>query len=373
MVSRPKRRWATLGGTGTSTEATDFGPVIAAIWLNAAHERGVCHVPGGPARWRVAQCQLRRLRERSSRAASTGPTPRARVSERRAARPGVTRWCGSDQLTRLRDRSTSQGEQRVTSIAAGRKVAPGHAAVEVLKANGVAVVFGLNGDHVLRLYDGLADLGGITHVTVKHENNAALAAEAYGRLTGRPGVAITTAGPGALNSISGVASAMASGAPLVSLTGAVPSGAALESFHGVDVVDFTERAFGSIAKSSRRVTRAADIQGAIGAAFELAVAGRPGPTHVEVTRDVLEGDPFDAAPPAAAAAVSADVSPDLDLALGRIRRARRPVIVAGKGAWYPLASAALIALAEALEAPVCHTWEGHGAMPTVHPLSLGPD
>src|SRR6266851_9489866 len=226
------------------------------------------------------------------------------------------------------------------TITIGRKVAPGHAAIEVLKANGVEVVFGLNGDHVLRLYDGLADLGGITHVTVKHENNAALAAEAYGRLTGRPGVAITTAGPGALNSISGVASAMASGAPLVSLTGAVPSDAALETFHGVDDVDFTERAFAAIAKSSRRVTSAADIQGAIGDAFGLAVAGRPGPTHVEVTRDVLEGDPFDAASSAPTPAVSAEVAPDLDRAVERIRAARHPVFVAGKGAWYPLVSAA---------------------------------
>src|SRR5207237_8368216 len=86
---------------------------------------------------------------------------------------------------------------------------------------------------------------------------------------------------------------------------------------------------------------------------------------------VLEGDPFDAAPAVPAPAVSVEVAPDLDWALERIRAARRPVIVAGKGAWYPLASAALVALAEALEAPVCHTWEGHGAMPTVHPLSLG--
>src|SRR5438552_10512195 len=258
------------------------------------------------------------------------------------------------------------------STATARMVAPGHAAIEILKANGVDVVFGLNGDHVLGLDGGVADVGGITHGAVKHENNAALAAEAYGRLTGRPGVAVTTAGPGALNSISGVASAMASGAPLVSLTGAVPSDAALETFHGVDDVDFTERAFAAIAKSSRRVTRAADIQAAIGDAFELAVIGRPGPTHVEVTRDVLEGDPFDAAPPAPAPAVSAEVAPDLDWAVQRIRAARRPVIVAGKGAWYPLVSAALVALAEAVEAPVCHTWEGHGAMPTVHPLSLGP-
>src|SRR5438552_4188400 len=235
------------------------------------------------------------------------------------------------------------------STATARMVAPGHAAIEVLKANGVEVVFGLNGDHVLRLYDGLADLGGIAHVTVKHENNAALAAEAYGRLTGRPGVALTTAGPGALNSISGVASAMASGAPLVSLTGAVPNGAALETFHGVDEVDFTERAFTPITKSSRRVTRPADIQVAIGDAFALAVAGRPGPTHVEVTRDVLEGDPFDAGLPDPAPAVSAAVAPDLDQALERFRAARRPIIVAGKGAWYPLVSTALVTFAEALE------------------------
>jgi acetolactate synthase-1/2/3 large subunit len=260
----------------------------------------------------------------------------------------------------------------VTNTAVARKLAPGHIAAEVLEKNGVEVVFGLNGDHVLRLYDGLADIGGITHVTVKHENNAALAAEAYGRLTGQAGVAITTAGPGALNSISGVASAMASGAPLVSLTGAVPSGAALETFHGVDEVDFTERAFGPLTKSSRRITCASDIQQALTDAFALAVAGRPGPTHVEVTRDVLEGDVIDAPDPTPAPTPSADVASDLDAALQRIRIARHPVLVAGKGAWYPAVSAGLVALAEALEAPVCHTWEGHGAMPTVHPLSLGP-
>ncbi|MER3405425.1 MAG: hypothetical protein C4289_09960, partial [Chloroflexota bacterium] len=79
--------------------------------------------------------------------------------------------------------------------AAGRRLAPGHAAVEALAVNGVEVVFGLNGDHILKLYDGLADTPSIRHVTVKHENNAVLAAEVYGRLTGRPGVAVVTAGP----------------------------------------------------------------------------------------------------------------------------------------------------------------------------------
>src|SRR5688572_22898038 len=180
------------------------------------------------------------------------------------------------------------------TIETRRKVLPGHAAVEVLKVNGVEVVFGLNGDHVLKLYEGLADAPEITHVTVKHENNAALAAEAYGRLTGRPGVAVTTAGPGALNAISGIASAYASGAPVVHLSGAVPSGAALETFHGVDEVDFTERAFRPVTKWSTRVTRPADVPGALSEGLARAVDGRPGPVHVEVTRDVLEAEAFEA-------------------------------------------------------------------------------
>ena len=252
-----------------------------------------------------------------------------------------------------------------------RRRAPGHAAVDVLRANGVDVVFGLNGDHILKLYEGLADTAAIRHVTVKHENTAALAAEAYGRLTGRPGVAICTAGPGALNAISGVASAYAAGAPVVQLTGAVPTGAALETFHGVDAVDFTARAFAPVTKASERVTRAQDIPAALTRAFALAAAGRPGPVHVEITRDVLEGAPFDTPPAVPAPRPAAAPSPDLDRVLDRVRRARRPVMVAGKGAWYPVASAALVAFAEALGAPVAHTWDGHGAMPTVHPLSLG--
>jgi len=253
-----------------------------------------------------------------------------------------------------------------------RKVAPGHAAIEVLEANGVEVVFGLNGDHVLKLYDGLADTPSIRHVTVKHENNAALAAEAYGRLTGRPGVALVTTGPGALNSISGVASALAAGAPLVHVSGAVPTSAALEAFHGVDSVDFTERAFAPVTKSSIRVTRAGDVAGALTRAFELAVDGRPGPVHVELTRDLLEGEPLETPAPRPARQPSAGLAPGLDRAVERIRAARRPLIVAGKGAWYPAVGAALVELAEALGAPVAHTWEGHGAIPTVHPLSLGP-
>src|SRR5207248_2052432 len=143
---------------------------------------------------------------------------------------------------------------RMTRTIVERRLTPGYAAAEILKANGVDVVFGLNGDHVLGLYDGLADVGGMTHVTVKHENTAALA---------------------------------------------------------------------------------------------LAVAGRPGPVHVEITRDVLESDRFESPPPAPPPVPGGDVAPDLDAALARIRSAQRPIIVAGKGAWYAVASQALVVLAEA--------------------------
>lgn len=250
-------------------------------------------------------------------------------------------------------------------------LAPGHAAVAALRRNGTRVVFGLNGDHVLRLYDGLADTPEITHITVKHENNAALAAEAYGRLTGEPGVVVVTAGPGALNSITGVAGAFASGAPVVHVTGAVPSTAYLETFHGVDTPDFTERMFTQVVKRSTRVLGPNALVPAIDDAFHLARTGRPGPVHVEMTRDLLESDARIALGAPRVRGTSS-ASADLDALAARIAAARRPMIVAGKGAWYPVVSRALVAFAEALVAPVAQTWEGHGAFPTVHPLSLGP-
>ncbi|TAK22689.1 MAG: thiamine pyrophosphate-binding protein [Chloroflexota bacterium] len=251
-------------------------------------------------------------------------------------------------------------------------LAPGQAAIEALRINGTTVVFGLNGDHVLKLYEGLADTPSIRHVIVKHENNAALAAEAYGRLSERPGVVVVTAGPGALNSISGIASAYASGAPIVHLSGAVPTTAALETFHGVDEVDFTERMFAPVTKWSTRVTDAASIVPTINRAFRLAVDGRPAPVHVEITRDLLESPARVVAPSRPEPAPSASPAGDLDATLARMRAARNPLIIAGKGAWYPTASAALVRFAEALGAPVAWTWEGHGAMPTMHPLALGP-
>ncbi|HEX5416752.1 MAG TPA: thiamine pyrophosphate-binding protein, partial [Chloroflexota bacterium] len=232
---------------------------------------------------------------------------------------------------------------------------PGEIAVEVLRANGVDIVFGLNGEHVLGLYYGLAAEPGIRHITVKHENNAAIAAEVYGRLTGRPGVVTVTAGPGATNSLSGVAGALAYGSPLVHLSGGVPEGADLESFHGVDDPEILAKAFAAACKASVRVTNPTRVGAEVSNAFALAVAGRPGPVHVELARNVLDGGAIPAEPAAPAPVPSDAPTEELAALIARINRAERIGIVAGKGAWWPAVSAELPGLATALGAPVAYT------------------
>ena len=113
-------------------------------------------------------------------------------------------------------------EQRTAAV---ERLSPSQAVVACLQAHGVDTIFGLDGDHVLPLFNALADAPAIRPITVKHENNAAIAAEVYGRLTGRPGVVVVTAGPGATNSLSGVGGAYAAGAPVVHISGGVAVGA----------------------------------------------------------------------------------------------------------------------------------------------------
>jgi acetolactate synthase-1/2/3 large subunit len=248
---------------------------------------------------------------------------------------------------------------------------PGEVAVDVLRTNGVDVVFGLNGEHVLGLYEGLAGAPDVRHVTVKHENNAAIAAEVYGRLTGRPGVVTVTAGPGATNSLSGIAGAYANGSPVVHLSGGVPLGADLESFHGVDDPDILEKAFAPATKWSVRVTDPSEVAPAVSRAFAVAVAGRPGPVHVELARNVLDGEPIAVGKVEPAPVPEATPAAGFERLIRRLDGAKTIAIVAGKSAWWPAVSAELPGLADALGAPVAHTWDGHAAMPTSHPLDLG--
>ena len=165
------------------------------------------------------------------------------------------------------------------------RMSPGRAVVASLLAHGVDTVFGLDGSHVIQVFDALADAPSIAPLTFKHENNAAIAAEMYGRLTGRPGVVVVTAGPGATNSLSGIGGAYAAGAPVVHISGGVPVGAPHEAFHGVDGPEFIQDAFKGVTKWSTRVEDASEIPAALAKAFEIAVSG---PAGADARRDRRE-------------------------------------------------------------------------------------
>jgi len=249
---------------------------------------------------------------------------------------------------------------------------PGQAVMEALAVEGVDLIFGLSGSHILGIYDALAERPDIRLVTVKHENSAALMAETYGRLTGRPGVALTTAGPGATNALSGVGQAYDAAAPMVHLSGTVPLGAGYESFHGCDDPDFLHRLFADLTKLSLQVRSAAEIPEALARAFHTAASGRPGPVHVDIPQDVLQAGPTEIPPYQPLPTEERTLSPEeREAALARFREAKNIVIVAGKGVLRQRGAVPLTALAETLEAPVICTRDGRGAVPGNHPLALG--
>lgn len=248
----------------------------------------------------------------------------------------------------------------------------GAAIVEALRAEGVEYIFGLVGSHVLEIYDALADTPAIRHITVKHETTASGMADAYGRLTGKPGVVLVTAGPGATNSLTGVAQAYMAAAPLIHISGAVPTGASYESFHGVDRPDFLVRMFAEVTKWSVSIARPEEIPHVFARAFALATSGRPGPVHIEIPQDVLLAGPTLMAPYTRQTIPPARLAEaDLGRLVDHIRASRRPVIWAGKGVRATFAHDALAELAELLEAPVILAGDAAGALPDTHPLSTG--
>src|SRR3972149_5489907 len=170
-----------------------------------------------------------------------------------------------------------------------RVMGAGRAVVEALEAEGVDRIYCLPGSHVLEIYDALAECPAITLVTCKLEGSISLMADVQGRLTGGPGVCLVTAGPGAANSLPGVAQASPAASPLVHVSGAVPLDRTREAFHGVDDPDFTLRLFRDVTKWSVRAERIEAIPDLFARALPLARSGRPGPVHIEIPRESNTG------------------------------------------------------------------------------------
>jgi len=247
---------------------------------------------------------------------------------------------------------------------------------EALLRQGVDVLFSYPGGVILPLYDILGDYPELRHILVRHEQGGAHAADGYARVTGRVGVCMGTSGPGATNLVTGIGTAMLDSIPLVAITGNVP--AALigkDAFQEIDITGITL----PMTKHNYLVRNADDLPRVIAEAFHIARTGRPGPVHVDITKDALQQETT-AEHPSEADIVAGlpgfrptfDGHPkQLKLAAAEIARAKRPVIMAGHGVLHAEAWADLVAFAEKTSIPVAWTLLGIGAIDETHPLAYG--
>ena len=256
-----------------------------------------------------------------------------------------------------------------------RAITGGALACEALLANGVTTLFGYPGGAALPFYRELMRYPRLDHVLVRHEQNAAHAADGYARATGRVGVCVATSGPGATNLLTGLATAYMDCVPLVALTGQVARPAiGTQAFQEVDVVGMV----GPITKGAFQLKSAAEIPEVFARAFRLAREGRPGPVLIDFPKDVqlaaieLE-DPL--VTNESASNVESTLSAAAEFALEQVaallRQAERPVVVAGHGVVMAHANVELMRFAEATGVPVGTTLLGLGAFTEQHPQALG--
>jgi acetolactate synthase-1/2/3 large subunit len=247
---------------------------------------------------------------------------------------------------------------------------------EALIRQGVDVFFSYPGGVILPLYDVLGDYPEVRHILVRHEQGGAHAADGYARVTGRVGVCMGTSGPGATNLVTGIGTALLDSVPMVAITGNVP-GVLIgkDAFQEIDINGITL----PMTKHNYLVRDADDLPRVFAEAFHIARTGRPGPVHIDITKDALQQE-TNAQHPTDEQVVAGlpGFRPNLDghgrqlkLAAQEIARAKRPVILAGHGVLHAEAWDDLAAFAEKTQIPVAHTLLGVGAIPEDHPLSYG--
>jgi acetolactate synthase-1/2/3 large subunit len=243
--------------------------------------------------------------------------------------------------------------------------------IESLLQEGVDTIFGYPGGATTDIYDVL-EKRPIRHILVRHEQGAVHMADGYARASGKVGVCLVTSGPGATNTVTGIASAFMDSIPVVVFTGQVPTPLiGNDAFQEVDIVGITR----PCTKHNYLVKRAEDLARVIKESFYLARAGRPGPILVDLPKDVLKEQvefkyPKKVEMRSYRPTYGAHAG-QIEKAGALIQKARRPVIYAGGGVISSRGPAELKSLAEALSIPVTTTLMGLGAFPGTHPLWLG--
>ncbi|MBW2216396.1 MAG: biosynthetic-type acetolactate synthase large subunit [Deltaproteobacteria bacterium] len=240
-----------------------------------------------------------------------------------------------------------------------------------LKEEGVDTIFGYPGGAVLDIYDELPRTD-IRHILVRHEQGAVHAADAYARALGSVGVCLVTSGPGATNTVSGIASAYLDSVPIVVITGQVPTHLiGNDAFQEVDIVGITR----PCTKHNYLVTDVKDIARVIKEAFHIAQSGRPGPVLVDLPKNLMTATTsYKPLKTVKLRSYQPNYKPNirqLHKVVQLIKKSRKPLILAGGGVLLSKGAEALTAFAGKINTPVAATLMGLGVFPTKTNLWLG--
>ena len=243
--------------------------------------------------------------------------------------------------------------------------------MKVLQDEGVETIFGYPGGVLIDIYDELAKAD-IRHILVRHEQGAVHAADGYARASGRVGVCLVTSGPGATNTVTGIATAYMDSIPIVIFTGQVPTALiGNDAFQEVDIVGITQ----PCTKHNYLVKDTEDLARIIKEAFYIARSGRPGPVLVDIPKDVaITKVSYKAPKEVKLKSYKPTYKPNLkqlDKAVKLIQNAEKPMIFAGGGVILSKASSELTDLALKTQIPVTTSLMGLGAFPATDPLWLG--
>ncbi len=238
---------------------------------------------------------------------------------------------------------------------------------KALKREGVEYVFTLNGGHIYNLYEGCVDEG-IKVIDFRHEQVAAHAAEGWAKVTGKPGVAIVTAGPGVTDAVTGIANAFQAPSPMVMIGG----NAGISDHLRGGLQDFDSATFlKPVTKFSEQVKRVERIPEYVAIAFRHATSGVPGPVYLEIPIDIVGGstDEADVKYPASYRTdARAYGDPEyIRQVVDILHNAERPMVLAGSDVWWNDASEELRQFVETIDAPVFLNAMGRGSIPSDHP------
>ncbi len=255
----------------------------------------------------------------------------------------------------------------------GKTMTGAQAIIASLEAEGVDTIFGYPGGQAIKIYDALYDSKKIRHVLARHEQGATHMADGYARATGKVGVVLVTSGPGATNTVTGIATAYMDSVPLVVITGQVTRGViGTDAFQESDIVGITM----PIVKHSFLLQSTDDLTRTFREAFYIASTGRPGPVLIDIPSDLSGSEmvfhyPDSVSLPSYRPTYKGNAK-QVKQAAQLISESRRPLIMAGGGVVASHACPELVALAERMQIPVVTTLMGKAAIPCSNPLNLGP-